>query len=41
MLVDGVEGERSKFIREQASHQFIEKVEGMIETASSKQRLIR
>lgn len=31
MLVDGVEGERSKFIREQASHQFIEKVEGMIE----------
>ncbi|WP_462130541.1 bacillithiol biosynthesis cysteine-adding enzyme BshC [Staphylococcus aureus] len=31
VLVDGVEGERSKFIREQASHQFIEKVEGMIE----------
>lgn len=31
VLVDGVEGERSKFIREQASDQFIEKVEGMIE----------
>ncbi|MCG9803257.1 bacillithiol biosynthesis cysteine-adding enzyme BshC [Staphylococcus argenteus] len=31
VLVDGVEGSRSKFIREQASDDFIEKVETMIE----------